>query len=122
MITTEMILAFLTLIPRIQLISPPRDCISARINSEIQVVGLCARMHKVFTDCLQESNGPDFLPSIHPHGITGLLRLEKTLCKPLAQQHIRSFPLDKGNGSSHSSEQVLTVTAPKKGAAARNLG
>lgn len=64
MIITEMILAFLTLIPRIQLISPPRDCISDRINLKIQVVGLCARMHEVSTECIQESNGPDFLPSI----------------------------------------------------------
>lgn len=29
---------------RIQLISPPHDCTSARINLEIQVVGLCANM------------------------------------------------------------------------------
>lgn len=61
-----------------------------------------------------------WLPSSHTHGITGLLRLEKTLCKLLTQQHIGSFPQDKGDGSSYSSEQVLTVTAPRKAAAVRN--
>lgn len=62
MITTEIILALLTLTPKIQLISPSRDCTSARINLEIQAcVQEC--LSKVSNEYIQESNGPDFLPS-----------------------------------------------------------
>lgn len=74
-------------------------------------------LHKVSTECKKAMALTSFHPYPQNHG---LLRLEKTLCKPLAQQHIRSFPLDKGDGSSYSSEQVLTVPAPRKGTAARN--
>lgn len=106
MITTEIILALLTLTPKIQLISPSRDCTSARINLEIQAcVQEC--LSKVSNEHIQESNGPDFLPSTP---------MESQDCWGWrGPWPTRSFPLDTGDGTATPQSTSLQPLSPGRG-------